>query len=237
LGKKAPLYIQVKDHLLNMLSSGTYIIGDKLPSEAELSIKFQVSRVTIRDALKEIEKEGFIERVQGSGTFITRLNTVVQMQLDRLDRLSAILEGPTVDLKTTRLNVEYLKADRKIAQKLAINEDEDVISFERIRNLNGIPAIYSVDIIPLAILPDNYSIESMGQSLSDYLGVHLAKSEAIIVPMMASGHLAKLLHVSPNAMCLMLEEVTYDLKGLAIDYSHYYFVAHLFNFVFSRIKS
>jgi GntR family transcriptional regulator len=234
-GKKTPLYIQIKDDLLNMINSG-FNIGDKLPSEAELSASLQVSRVTVREALKEIENEGLIERIQGSGTFITRLNPVVTVKLDMLDRLSAILDGPMVDLRTTKLNVERVKANSKVAGKLKINEGEDVIIFDRIRNLNGIPAIRSIDIIPFSILPDNYTIESMGHSLSDFLGVHLAKSEAKLIPVRASEHLAELLHISPNTLCLMLEEVTFNSNGQAIDYSHYYFVAHLFNFVISRTK-
>lgn len=69
---KIPKYQQIKDNLRNKILSGHYKKGDRFFTEAELIQTFQVSSITIIRALKELEKEGYITRKQGVGTFISR---------------------------------------------------------------------------------------------------------------------------------------------------------------------
>jgi len=70
--KKQPLYIKVKNKILDWILSGKYAEGDRLPPERELVKILKVSRITILGALRELENDGYIESRQGSGTFVTR---------------------------------------------------------------------------------------------------------------------------------------------------------------------
>jgi GntR family transcriptional regulator, arabinose operon transcriptional repressor len=65
-----PLYVQLMDDLREHIVNGGLPIGARLPNEIELSEKYEVSRGTIRQAVEALIKEGFIERIHGSGTFI-----------------------------------------------------------------------------------------------------------------------------------------------------------------------
>ena len=69
-------YAQVKQHLKQQLAAGTWPPGVLMPSEAELVARFGVSRMTVNRALKELQAEGLIERVQGVGTFAAELHKV-----------------------------------------------------------------------------------------------------------------------------------------------------------------
>lgn len=69
-------YARVKQHLKEGLAAGTWAAGAQMPSEAELVAQFGVSRMTVGRALKELQAEGLVERVQGVGTFAARLHRV-----------------------------------------------------------------------------------------------------------------------------------------------------------------
>ena len=67
-----PLYEQVKEQLLAKIDEGTYLPLAQLPSEHELSEQFNVSRITIRQALHRLSQEGVIFKVHGKGTFVSK---------------------------------------------------------------------------------------------------------------------------------------------------------------------
>jgi GntR family transcriptional regulator, histidine utilization repressor len=69
-------YSQVKRHLKDGLASGRWNPGELMPSEAELVAQFGVSRMTVNRALRELQSEGLVERVQGVGTFAAQLHPV-----------------------------------------------------------------------------------------------------------------------------------------------------------------
>jgi len=71
---KPPKYLQLKDQLLSWIAGGRFRPGDKVPSENELAEQFGFSRQTVRQAIGELESEGWLAREQGKGTFVSRLS-------------------------------------------------------------------------------------------------------------------------------------------------------------------
>lgn len=69
-------FARIKQHLKDGLAAGVWTAGALMPSESELVSQFGVSRMTVNRALKELQSEGLVERVQGVGTFAARLNRV-----------------------------------------------------------------------------------------------------------------------------------------------------------------
>jgi DNA-binding GntR family transcriptional regulator len=65
-----PLYQQIKDLLLDRIEHGELVTGDLIPSEAQLGAAFEVSRLTVRQALCELRMEGYVIREKGRGTFV-----------------------------------------------------------------------------------------------------------------------------------------------------------------------
>ena len=76
LRSAAAPYHRVKQHLLDALAKGRFPPGALMPSEADLVERFGVSRMTVNRALRELQAEGLIERVQGVGTFAAQLHRV-----------------------------------------------------------------------------------------------------------------------------------------------------------------
>ncbi len=65
-----PKYVQIQNYVLQKIQEGVFSEGDKIPSEAELSRQFAVSRITVNTAIKDLASRGVVERIQGKGTFI-----------------------------------------------------------------------------------------------------------------------------------------------------------------------
>jgi GntR family transcriptional regulator len=68
----APLYTQIKDALRERILDGRYAPHDRMPSEAELTASFGVSRITVRQALSHLQNEGLIFRIHGKGTYVSQ---------------------------------------------------------------------------------------------------------------------------------------------------------------------
>lgn len=69
--QNVPKYLQVKENIEKKILDGSYSLGEKIPSEAELKKEFEVSRHTIRQAIYELVNDGFLIKQQGSGTFVS----------------------------------------------------------------------------------------------------------------------------------------------------------------------
>lgn len=68
--QKISLSQQVQNEIQEMILNGTFRVGEYLPSESELSNRFNVSRTTTRDAISALVEKGFLERQHGKGIFV-----------------------------------------------------------------------------------------------------------------------------------------------------------------------
>lgn len=70
-----PKYLQLKQEILSWIQSGKLSPNEKIPTEHEIANQFQLSRHTVRQALGELENEGWLYKIQGSGTFVSKPNS------------------------------------------------------------------------------------------------------------------------------------------------------------------
>ena len=71
-----PKYQTLKETLIEQIRTGAFAEEFPIPSEAELSAKYSVSRNTVRQAMKELENEGYLYRARGKGTFIRNISSL-----------------------------------------------------------------------------------------------------------------------------------------------------------------
>ena len=69
-GSKEKLYVQIYSIILEKIESGEWPLGTQIPSEDELCRIYDVSKVTVREAIQELAREGYLKRQQGKGTFV-----------------------------------------------------------------------------------------------------------------------------------------------------------------------
>ena len=106
-----PLYQQIADTLKGNIHSGVYVEGDKLPSEKQLSEQYDVSRITVRQAMNALLAEELVFSVQGKGTFVKTVK--IQQKIRKITRFSRILSEKGVSGRTRIYSFDEACDDEK----------------------------------------------------------------------------------------------------------------------------
>ena len=123
-----PLYLQVKADIKNRILSKQYMPGDKLPTENELSDQYNVSKITIRKAIQNLSDEGYVNKVQGKGTFINFKKD--KLYLNKTSGFKESLSSLGHASRHDIIQASFLNADEDIAEKLMIPMGTKVVYIE-----------------------------------------------------------------------------------------------------------
>lgn len=134
---REPFYYQLSKEIEEKIDNGTWKKGEKITSERELCTIYNVSRITVRNAINELEKKGKLEKIQGKGTFVLGKNIV--QNLGNVYSFSREMEKQGKITSTKLLLQEIVKADYKIAKQLGIEEGDEVVYLERLRIADDLP--------------------------------------------------------------------------------------------------
>jgi GntR family transcriptional regulator len=218
-----PYYHQLKVYILNQIDSGVWSPNDKIPSEAEICGYFKVSRTVVRQALKELENEGYLTSRKGKGTFVSGPKIVEGL----VQNLSGFTEDMTkrgYRVTNVILAQEAVPASRLVAKYLEIEADSPVIQITRIRNLNNEPVALSTTYVPESLCPELVREDLSKQSLYDLFenryGLKISKGHRFIGVCLATDEVARLLKVESNVPLIELENVSYLESGRPLEYFH-----------------
>jgi GntR family transcriptional regulator len=140
-----PLYFQLKNILKSQITTQELKGQQRLPSEAELCIKYGISRATVRQALLELEKEGFIYRERGKGTFVTDQSGLKQLSLKgTIENLIAAGRGTRIKV----LEYREVSPPFRVAEILQLKDNQGVFQLEIIRLTPKGPFGYSYIYLP-----------------------------------------------------------------------------------------
>ena len=144
---------QAARRLLEELRRGRYADAAQLPSELELADVLGVSRTVVRDALSDLERDGYVERVRGIGTLVNRDVVRVENRMDQKLEFNRMIRSIGRVPHSDNLMVTRETAMPELAAKLCLDpEREHTLVFVRRRVLaDETPVLYSTDILPLAL--------------------------------------------------------------------------------------
>ncbi len=145
------LYFQLYEILKKKIESQEWPIGSQIPTEEELCKLFNVSRVTVRTAVMELVRQGYLKRQQGKGTFIFR--SIISEGLTMLTSLQGILieKGSHVSAKVLTRSVTIPTVD--LGKKMNIHKEKPVIFIRHLFEIGGDPAICQESYIPYDVCP------------------------------------------------------------------------------------
>lgn len=152
VNSRLPLYCQLSDLIEEKIDDGTWKKGNKIPSERELSFMYNMSRITVRNAISELVRKGKLEKIQGKGTYV--LNKSIIQNLGNVYSFSGEMEKQGKISSTKLVNREIIRADHKIAENLGINENDQVIYIERLRCAD--------ENVPIMVEKTYFSLEKFG---------------------------------------------------------------------------
>jgi GntR family transcriptional regulator len=172
-----PKYSQLREILLDLVE--TELDADQsIPSERELSARFGLSRMTVRQSVDHLVSEGRLYRVQGKGTFVARPK--IEMPL-RLASFTQDMRARGLEPGSRDLDRRTDSASAHLARALQIAPGDPVHVIERLRTADGIPMAVERSHIPEAVAPGLVDASLAGRSLYDVLassyGVLLDRGE------------------------------------------------------------
>ncbi|WP_368503271.1 GntR family transcriptional regulator [Alkalihalophilus sp. As8PL] len=135
-----PLYEQLKNDIQRKIKAGELKPGDQLPSERELVDLYQISRITVRQAINLAEKEGLVTRAHGVGTFIAKPK--IKQELTSFNDFQSTLQQQGLIASTKLHGVETISSDFQLSRLLDINVMEKVINLELVGYGDERPVVY-----------------------------------------------------------------------------------------------
>ena len=226
----------VKDLILNeLILPGVIAPGERLPTEAELCGRYDVSRITVRAALRSLRDAGYIDVRQGLGsTVLPRANTLAT----GLDQLSSLEVLAAAELSSAEVEIEEVALTVEDAAKLSLPAGEPALVVRRVKVLRGARVAYIIDYLPEGVLDFDLVRREFAGSVLDVLLDHaelqVEYADATLTAIGAGERLAGLLHVPVGTPVLGLEEVTLTRSGRAVNLSKCWMLPTHFNFTLRR---
>lgn len=213
-----PLYHQLFLMLRDEIVSGRRAFGEGVPTEAELSERHGVSRVTVRRALDELSNNGLVERRRRTGTRVTFQTPTQPLEADIDQAVESLLAfGRKTAVRLIEL--EEGPAEAGVARSLQLPEGAPVVHAQRLRSLDGQPLGQISSWMPAAIAAH---VSLAGLSTTPILallrdsGLSIGSAWQTIGANLADAALANLLDIPPRSAILWIERVVRGDDGAPI---------------------
>lgn len=231
--KNIPIYQKIEKDLRVAIIEGKLKQGDMIPSETELSARYNVTRMTVRQAINNLLIDGYIYKHKGRGTFVT-FNKKEMAQNQPSFSFYREMIGIDAPVTTCVIKLEEIEADEIIAKKLQLSNKGTVYYVERIRESNNMPLVYERLYLPKCMY-ESLNVDILSHSFHEYIENELKfKIKNCVRAVEArplSEKIADILHQTPGEPSLYMSSVTYLDNGRACMYTRQYFHGNHFRFV------
>ncbi len=227
-----PLYAQIKEILRARILDGTYEAHAQMPSESELMAAFKVSRITVRQALGDLQKEGLIFKIHGKGTYVSKPKAF--QNIGQLMGFGEAMNRMGYETFSQVVSIKALAAGKTVAPKLNLRERDVVTELRRLRFLNREPISLDVTYVPRAIgerlAKEDLAHRDIFLILENDYGIALGEAHLQIEAMLADESLARLLKIEEGAPVLRIERLTYTTEGQPVDFEYLYYRGDAFQY-------
>ena len=214
-----PLYEQLKQAIKKGIRDGEYPPGSRMPSEAEMEKLYDVSRITVRRAVKELCEEEILARKQGKGTFVLSSAQISYNRLDRTvggfhDSLARDGKEATVDI----LEKAIIRVSATYARDLQITVEDYVVYLKRLMYGNQVPVMIDTAYIPAKRFPGIYdklvgNVALFHLMESEYR-VKLERYYKVLKVQKADREMSRLLNCHVGDPMFDLFKITYNEEGI-----------------------
>ncbi len=233
-------YILIRKALIDYIKEKKLEIGEKLPPEDRLACLLGVSRVTLREALRQLREEGLIYSKRGSGTYVSGNVKDIVGTLDINLGSTRMIEIAGCEPGVTFHEVELINADGALADKLKVKKGCGIVLLTRVRTADKRPVVFSMDYlgpeVATIFLAVNDRIMSLFKLIEES-GIKIGNSFAEIYPENCTEELAEKLSYKTGSHILALKQVIVGQKGSPLFYGEDYFRPDCFKFSINRRRN
>jgi GntR family transcriptional regulator len=227
-----PLYTQIRELLRERILRGDYRSHAQMPSENEMVRAFGVSRITVRQALTDLQKEGLIFKIHGKGTFVSKPKAT--QNLKRLEGFAEAMAGAGHVTFSRVLGHRVMRAGKLIADRLGISDRDDVTEIRRVRFLDREPISLDVTYVPVAIgerlVREDLPRRDVFAILENDYGIALGNADLCVDAMLADADAAAALNVEEGSPILRIERLTFTAEGAPLDFEFLYYRGDAFQY-------
>ncbi len=221
LSSDLPLYEQLVSQMREKINNSNLRPGDIVPSESELCDRYNISRSTVRQALGILEKEGYVVRRRGKGTFISEPK--ISRKLDSLYSFSTEMKELGLKPHSEILTFEIVKTPFAVALKMNLNAEELTLYIVRIRLADNKPMLIESTYIPIhlahGITRQTLESTSLYEIIYQSTGVSPHSAVESYEPVCLQKQQAQYLQSSENSCAFGIERLTYDKSSNIIEFT------------------
>lgn len=218
-----PLYQQLYDNIRNQITAGIYKPGDKLPSEGDLCKEFNVSRITVRNALKQLVDEEILCKKRGKGTYVTIPA-----------RVEALCSGNSFTNSCHRLNAKprtriittlVEKTNKVVCEALNIEPEDKVICIKRLRLIDDMPVIFEIDYFTMDymfLLKEDLEDVSLMETISKNIITQPKRVEDVFEIKYSNKEYSHYLKCATNMPLLKVRQLVYADNDKVLYYNEQY---------------
>lgn len=211
-----PLYIQLKEKLLKEIKEN-YKVGDLIPSENDIEKRFEVSRITVRKAIDELQRENIVEKKQGKGTFVKEPQ--ILYDANSIGSLTQRLSKQNISLTTKSISYELIEKEHYVKDLLQCDK---LLCIKRLRTINDIPFAYMLNYIDYTRVPNlekSFKIQSLYTFFKENYRIEFYNAKETVQAKSADKKIAKLLNIEEGSALLCLKRLSFDKFDRPIEYS------------------
>ena len=231
-----PAYQRIQGTIRKRIEAGQLRPGDPVTSERDLARLHQVSLMTARHALASLERDGFVERRRGIGTFVAAPKIHFNKLMSYTEQMAArnLVAGSKV------LSARVIENEPEIASRLSLPPTTPIIKLERVRHASEEPFALESCYLSSADFPDLLSAPLSRESLFGLLerdyGVKLGYSDEEIDATAADQRTAELLNVPRKEPLLRIRQIIYSTKSKPLIYVLGIYRSDRHNFIIRRFR-
>ncbi|MGB3192520.1 MAG: phosphonate metabolism transcriptional regulator PhnF [Limnoraphis sp.] len=215
-----PVYAQIAHELRQNINQGVYQVGDKLPTENQLSEHFSVNRHTVRRAIALLKSEGLLRVDQGRGTFVAGIP--IRYPIGRRVRYNAAMIEQGLETTFQLLRAVEISASSSVASNLKLSSGDKVALIERLTFVDDQPISISTGHFPLSCFPNILSFQhkmwSISQLLREVYGCDHIRQSTRVSARVVRPQDARFLRVPLNYPILLTESINVDQDGRIVEY-------------------
>lgn len=217
-----PAYLQLANILTYQISNGYYLPGSRLPSESELCKRYQVSPMTVRRSINALLDLGYVNTVQGSGTYVKTPDLKgVSFSLDEFYNIFNDKEH----IKVNMLEANIIKADKTAAGKLSISTGDRTILIKRLLVQDGDPIIFHKEQLNydpyLPIVEAELEVTSLHGLFVGNGETRLKRGELSIEAAVLNSEESEVLNTILNQPAFRLEHIFYDFNDKPLSWGRF----------------
>ncbi|RRJ64080.1 GntR family transcriptional regulator [Paenibacillus oralis] len=227
-----PLYIQLKKAIQSNIFNGMFQQGEKIPTETELSERYNVSRITVRKAVEELVQEGYLTKRQGKGTFVSHAK--IGRKIEHLIGFTAACEANGYTSRSEVTQREIVAPDAELQHELKLAKGEQAIYIQRKRYAGDSPLMLENNYYPerrYSFLLDEPLEGSLYDLLRDKYGIDPNQpGETTLEIVLADEEQARLLETEIGKPLFYMKTVIGDDQGLPVHVGKQYIIGDRYRF-------